>query len=529
MPNINVDVFSRTGVPQANVPVWFWKASRFPGGIPPAENGAAPSGVADSGPFYSGAAEGYEGAVVGTVPTFEPYIAQVVIGTSTGWKGPVMPSGTTFPQALPATSSGTPVFTVQPADPVAPFQAILGPSSLNHDATTYNDAFFFGFNAVVAGGLAGTSGQPLWYMGFENNFQDFGGDNHHGPEWYVRYWSPNQTSVQFLEPFYARGNTDAPTTTIAAGSNGQTLPQAVINVASTAGFPIPSGGTHGTAVIATTGGPDTVTYTGMTGTTLTGCTGGTHAMVTGQAVTGSAASMTIIHEIGTDGIGSWQVREGLGFSLLNASRAGISAFKNFTVSAPTAVFTVQSTPTGGATVLINAAQFNAAVQFQNVGATSYSLQTSGVNTLTVYDKNVRAQAIFTQGASSAAAVTEFASILQADGVFIAGSGSGTPTLGTTANLGTTIPTPTVTGNNVRGQVGFGTGTGPTAAGAAITVTVAGFSVTPQVVVSAQNFATAQLEVYVQAISSTQFQICLGLAPAAAQAAGTYQVAYVVVG
>jgi hypothetical protein len=66
-------------------------------------------------------------------------------------------------------------------------------------------------------------------------------------------------------------------TTVAAGSNGQAMPQGTINVGSTATFP-----KFGNVTIA--GITGTVQYTGITGTTLTGCTGGTGTLATGAAV-----------------------------------------------------------------------------------------------------------------------------------------------------------------------------------------------------------------------------------------------------
>lgn len=68
-------------------------------------------------------------------------------------------------------------------------------------------------------------------------------------------------------------------TTIASGSNNVSLPTATINVTSTVGFP-----TSGTILVQTSTGQSTVTYTGTTGTTFTGCTGGTGTMVTGGTV-----------------------------------------------------------------------------------------------------------------------------------------------------------------------------------------------------------------------------------------------------
>lgn len=69
-------------------------------------------------------------------------------------------------------------------------------------------------------------------------------------------------------------------TTIAGASNGQTLPQTVIAVASTTGF-----ATSGTIYIYTTTGTQTVTYTNIAGNTFTGCSGGTGVMSTGNTVT----------------------------------------------------------------------------------------------------------------------------------------------------------------------------------------------------------------------------------------------------
>jgi len=69
--------------------------------------------------------------------------------------------------------------------------------------------------------------------------------------------------------------------TIAAGSNGQVLPQGTINVASTAGFL-----GSGTITVTTSAGAQTVTYTSTSGgTQFTGCSGGTGTMSTGGAVT----------------------------------------------------------------------------------------------------------------------------------------------------------------------------------------------------------------------------------------------------
>lgn len=77
---------------------------------------------------------------------------------------------------------------------------------------------------------------------------------------------------------YSNTTTGQPSTTIAAGSNGAALPQAVISVASTVGFP-----SSGTLVMNALG--SNITYTGIIGNTFTGCTGGSGTMATGQTVT----------------------------------------------------------------------------------------------------------------------------------------------------------------------------------------------------------------------------------------------------
>lgn len=76
--------------------------------------------------------------------------------------------------------------------------------------------------------------------------------------------------------------TNAANTAIAAASNGQTLPQSTINVASTTGFPA-----SGTAYVATNNGIQIVRYSGTTATTLTNCTGGTGTMTAGLTTTTS--------------------------------------------------------------------------------------------------------------------------------------------------------------------------------------------------------------------------------------------------
>lgn len=68
-------------------------------------------------------------------------------------------------------------------------------------------------------------------------------------------------------------------TTVAAGSNAVALPAGTINVASAAAF-----AASGQLTVLSSAGAQQITYTGKTGTSLTGCTGGIGTLFTGQRV-----------------------------------------------------------------------------------------------------------------------------------------------------------------------------------------------------------------------------------------------------
>lgn len=78
------------------------------------------------------------------------------------------------------------------------------------------------------------------------------------------------------------------TTTLAAGSDGDDLPQTDIFVADSGDFQ--SGG--GTCTVITDDGPQIVTYTGTASGKLTGCTGGTGEMGTGDEVVDDHVTLT---------------------------------------------------------------------------------------------------------------------------------------------------------------------------------------------------------------------------------------------
>ncbi|WP_346536950.1 hypothetical protein [Micromonospora sp. DPT] len=106
-----------------------------------------------------------------------------------------------------------------------------------------------------------------------------------------------------------------------------------------------------------------------------------------------------------------------------------------------------------------------------------------------------------------------------------------PAVAALAGVGTSPPAPAVdsNSNDMRGLISFGTGTA-TATGQAVKVTFAqAFSRPPTVMLIAKNAAAAALQPYLGAVTATDFNINLAVAPTASQAAGTYFVAYMVMG
>lgn len=101
-----------------------------------------------------------------------------------------------------------------------------------------------------------------------------------------------------------------------------------------------------------------------------------------------------------------------------------------------------------------------------------------------------------------------------------------------ANAGTSPPAPAYTWpafNDTRGQGTFGTGTAPSAGAQVVFTFGKAYDVTPTVVISAANAATAALQPYVSSVSTTGFTVSFGVAPAASQANTVYAVNYFVVG
>lgn len=88
--------------------------------------------------------------------------------------------------------------------------------------------------------------------------------------------------------FRAATSTYGGQTTVAVASSGVALPTGTINVASTSTFDA-----AGTLYVVISGVPQTVTYTGKTATSFTGCSGGSGTMTTGDTVRSGSVGVTL--------------------------------------------------------------------------------------------------------------------------------------------------------------------------------------------------------------------------------------------
>jgi hypothetical protein len=164
----------------------------------------------------------------------------------------------------------------------------------------------------------------------------------------------------------------AGSTTIAAGSNGVSLPTGTINVVTTAAAP-----TTGTIFVHTSTGTHAVAYTGKTATSFTGCTGGTGTMSTGNVVNSFAATNVPGNTIGCS-------------TLIASGSNGVSL--------PTGTINVVSTatfPTSG-TIYVYTNQGTQTIAYTGVTATSFTGCTGGGGTMST-GGNVTSNSLMTLG------------------------------------------------------------------------------------------------------------------------------------
>lgn len=116
---------------------------------------------------------------------------------------------------------------------------------------------------------------------------------------YVEYYNGNATPNLIVRQFPVL----SARTTIAAGSDGATLPQSTIYVESTEGFDTGTGAdpdAEKPAIAVQTGTSTwtTVRYTGVTATSFTGCTGGTGTLSTTSGANGVATPVLFFDQQG---------------------------------------------------------------------------------------------------------------------------------------------------------------------------------------------------------------------------------------
>jgi hypothetical protein len=95
--------------------------------------------------------------------------------------------------------------------------------------------------------------------------------------------------------------------------------------------------------------------------------------------------------------------------------------------------------------------------------------------------------------------------------------------------GSGAPAPTVSGSDARGTLSLGSGTGAVAGDQVQLRFARAFGAAPSVIVMPRNRATAALRPYVAGESTTAFTVGFDAAPAASRPAGTYALAYHVLG
>lgn len=164
----------------------------------------------------------------------------------------------------------------------------------------------------------------------------------------------------------------AGSTTIIAASNGQTLPQATINVAATTAIP-----TSGTVIVHTSTGAHAVTYTGKGATTLTGCSGGNGTMSTGNVVNSLAATTVPGNTLGCTTV----IAAGSNGAALPQATINVISTTNF--------------PTSG-TIFVYSSTGTQTITYTGVTATTFTGCTGGTGTMST-NGNVTSNSLITLG------------------------------------------------------------------------------------------------------------------------------------
>ncbi|HSX42786.1 MAG TPA: hypothetical protein VLF59_01735 [Candidatus Saccharimonadales bacterium] len=191
---------------------------------------------------------------------------------------------------------------------------------------------------------------------------------------------------------------------------------------------------------------------------------------------------------------------------------------------------VQAALTGGAVLsLANSQDLSYFVAASNNTAPSFG--GSNIVTAVVFGSNVTG---YTSGeARMTGSVTPYTGNVPGPltyirtGVRYYVQGGAAPSIGELAANGIGAPAGTVTGNDSRGKLQFGSGASPTS-GTQVSVVFASstaYVAAPYVVLTPLNAATAALQPYVSVSATTGFSVGFVIAPSASQANGTYALNY----
>ena len=246
---------------------------------------------------------------IGKLEVGSPPFPEYWIGTPVSPPGPppppVLAVGTLggwiqVPQGANVSLNGDMINLISTSLPSFPAADETGVTAGNHANRPLTTDHCFGLRMRVRqqGKLPETDGGTCAVVAIDNTL--YNNVNHH-PDWDGGVRGPEYAVVMVDIAELQTENT-----TIAASSNGQTLPQPTINVASTAGFP-----SSGTIAVATSAGTVPVNYTGITATSFTGCTGGTGTMSTGGFVNACADvsdSLTVLFTASHPNLGPVGIR-----------------------------------------------------------------------------------------------------------------------------------------------------------------------------------------------------------------------------
>jgi hypothetical protein len=328
------------------------------------------------------------------------------------------------------------------------------------------------------------------------------------------------------------------TYTVAAGSNGVNVSTfagaGTLSVNTVVGLP-----SSGTVQVATGSGARSLTYAGTSGgNQLTGVTAtGSGVLSTGGAITAPsyAGSATLVSGMHVWGNHTWSAIADANTKFVNSELEGGTVGQLLVRGGDVSwtggrIFYLPGTSNPGMGIQLgDTSQTCNGFMLNDPDMTGFagtSAATAAINVVATASGQYRAHIFQPTGRAI------WGNALQAYEArdFTYAGGTHTPSVAASAGLGSSPPAPTMANaSDRRGSVRLGSGTSPTS-GSAVAVTWGQQKPgTPTVTISPGNAATAALQPYAINATSTGLTIGFAVAPAASQAASTYEVLYRVEG